>query len=107
MSVQGQTKVISAGRAEEVQGISLPYGGDVPAPYSLTYFTHVKDGAVAEVCKVDHLSGVGSCHRFQWAAGHPTSGSAARLGDGRLVFAYTDNMSTPYLQLLAAPSKME
>jgi len=107
MSVQGQTKVISSGAAYDIQSISLPYGGDVPAPYSLTYFTRVRDGAVAEVCKVDFLSGLDACHQFQWAPGYPTSGSAGRLGDGRLVFAYTDNMSTPFLQFLAAPSSIE
>jgi len=106
MTTQGQTQVISTGEAEGVQGVSLPYGGQVPSPYSLTYLRHEEEGAVAQVCKVSFWQGLSDCHKFRWANDTASSGSAARLGDGRLVFAYTTNLSVPFLQFVDAPSTM-
>jgi len=103
MTVTDTPKEVASGDTKFVKSISLPFQS--LAPHSLTYIQHPRGNGVAETCRISPRGKISDCQELPWANTRMSSVSAARLGDGRLVFVFGDDKKDPlpYYQMLGAP----
>lgn len=98
MEVIGPPRVIGNGATPYVKSISTPYIASTPETF--TMFQRPNEVGTAKVCGVSMKGRITGCHDVKWADTRVASVSAARLGDGRLMFAFTDESGTPFFQVI-------
>jgi len=101
MTVTDTPKEVSSGDTAFVKSISLPFQS--LAPHTLTYLQPPGKNGVAETCRISPRGKITGCQELPWANARMSSVSAARLGDGRLVFVFGDDKKDPFYQMLGAP----
>lgn len=89
------------------KGFQTPFVGGVSFPYApreahtFTFFKKPGRGyAQAKMCAVDSGGHMKLCEEMSWAGYELGSVSGVPLGEGRLLFAFTDKQGTPYYQFV-------
>lgn len=98
MEVVGPPRVIGNGATPYVKSISVPYIASTPETF--TMFQRPNEVGTAKVCGVSMRGRITGCHDVKWADTRVASVAASRLGDGRLIFAFTDESGNPFFQLI-------
>jgi len=101
MKLTGPPKEIASGETPFVKSISTPFQS--LAPHTLTYIQHPRKSSVAETCRISARGFIASCQELPWSNSQVSAVHGARLGDGRLVFVFSDTNKAPYYQMLGAP----
>jgi len=101
MKVTDTPKELANGDTGFVKGISTPFQS--LAPHTFTYLQHPRKNSVAETCRISPRGLISDCQEIPWANNIVSSVTGARLGDGRLVFIFSDKLLDPYYQMLGAP----
>jgi len=101
MEVTGGPTTISDGDATFLHSISLPYLS--LAPHTFTYFQQPRANSVAKSCRISPKGLITQCEKIAWSDTQAGSVGAVRLGDGRLVFVFSNRRKDPFYQMLGAP----
>jgi len=101
MTVTDKPKDLTSGDTPFVKSISTPFQS--LAPHTFTYVQHPRKNSVAETCRISPRGLISDCQELPWANTAVSSVTGARLGDGRLVFVFSDESKNPYYQMLGAP----
>jgi len=101
MKVTDTPREVSTGDTTFVKSISTPFQS--LAPHSFTYLQRPRANSVAETCRISPTGKISDCQELPWSNSKVNSASGARLGDGRLVFIFSDDKKDPYYQMLGAP----
>jgi len=101
MKVTDTPREVSTGDTTFVKSISTPFQS--LAPHSFTYLQRPRANSVAETCRISPTGKISDCQELPWSNSKVNSASGARLGDGRLVFVFSDDKKDPYYQMLGAP----
>jgi len=101
MEVVGGPRDIGDGDTAFLHSISLPYLS--LAPHTFTYFQHPRESSVAKSCRISPKGLILQCEKVAWSDTQAGSAGAARLGDGRLVFVFSNKRKDPFYQMLGPP----
>jgi len=101
MTVTDTPKDLTSGETGFVKSISTPFQS--LAPHTFTYLQHPRKNSVAETCRISPKGKISDCQELPWSNSKVSSVSGTRLGDGRLVFIFSDDKKDPYYQMLGAP----
>jgi hypothetical protein len=101
MKVTEESKELADGDTGFVKSISTPFQS--LAPHTLTYIQHPRKNSVAETCRISPSGKISDCQELPWSNSEVADVTGARLGDGRLVFVFSDIKKDPYYQMLGAP----
>jgi len=100
LKTAGEPTVIAEGDTKYVQGISLPAAAS--EPHTFTYYQHPKSKGEASACRIDPSGQLSHCNKIEWADTELESVRGGRLGNGRLLFVFSDLSGEPFYQLLGS-----
>eukprot|EP00930_Biecheleria_cincta_P029082 TRINITY_DN2023_c0_g2_i1.p1 TRINITY_DN2023_c0_g2~~TRINITY_DN2023_c0_g2_i1.p1 ORF type:complete len:575 (+),score=120.12 TRINITY_DN2023_c0_g2_i1:55-1779(+) len=99
MEQVGKPSTVSTGYNSFVNAISLPAGPNAPSTF--TYVQPSGSHSLAQVCGVTTEGHLAGCKDVKWIEAELQSASAARLPDGRLLFAFVEKGGTPSTRFLS------